>query len=78
MDLSSKRKFTRNINCQFKEQIAELNDLTVEAIIPGIISRIKQYVVYLRDKSQPFKLLDRPKNTNTTGTKSLRLDRVLG
>ena len=69
---------SKNLNCLFKEQIVELNDLTVQAVIPGLLSHIKQYVVYLRDKSQPFRLLDRPKNTNTTGTKSLRLDRVLG
>jgi hypothetical protein len=68
----------KNINCQFKKQIKELNDITVEAIIPGLMSNIKQYVTYLRDKSQPLQPIDRPKNTNTTGTKSLRTDRVLG
>ena len=42
------------------------------------MSNIKQYITYLRDKSRPLQPLDRPKNTNTTGTKSLRTDRMLG
>jgi hypothetical protein len=69
---------SKNLNCQFKKQIKELNDIVVDAIIPGLMSNIKQYITYLRDKSQPLQPLDRPKNTNTTGTKSLRTDRMLG
>jgi hypothetical protein len=69
---------SKNLNCNFKQQIQELNNIVVESVVPGILTRIKQYIIYLRDKSQPLQPLDRPKNTNTTGTKSLRLDRALG
>ena len=69
---------SKNLNCNFKQQIKELNDIVVEAVVPGILTRIKQYIIYIRDKSQPLQPLERPKNTNTTGTKSLRLDRTLG
>lgn len=69
---------SKNLNCNFTQQIKELNDIVVEAVVPGILTRVKQYIIYLRDKSQPLNPLDRPKNTNTTGTKSLRMDRALG
>jgi len=69
---------SKNLNCQIQKQIKELNDIVVEAVVPGLLTRIKQYIIYLRDKSQPLQPLDRPKNTNVTGTKSLRLDRALG
>ena len=68
----------KNLNCQFKKQITELNDIVVKAVLPGLMSNIKQYITYLRDKSQSLQPIDRPKNTNTTGTKSLRTDRMLG
>ena len=69
---------SKNLNCKFQEQIKELNDIVIEAVVPGILTRIKQYIIYLRDKSRPLQPLDRPKNTNITGTKSLRMDRALG
>ena len=45
---------SKNLNCQFKKQIKELNDIVVDAIIPGLMSNIKQYITYLRDKSSPL------------------------
>ena len=61
-----------NKNCNHKQQIQNLNDLVISATLPGLISRIKQYVIYLNDTQKPYKIMERPKNVNITGTKSLK------
>ena len=46
---------------------------------PGILSKVKQYLKYLKDISTPYggKLPDRPLNMSSAGTKTYRLDRPL-
>ena len=62
----------KNRNCNYKQQIQDLNNLVISSVLPGIISRIKQYIIYLNDTQKPYKLMERPKNVNITGTKSLK------
>lgn len=53
-------------------RIQELNDRVARAVVPGIISAVKQYKGYLIDASKAPDFLDRPVNANSTGTKDLR------
>lgn len=52
-------------------QVKRLNKLTVDAVVPGIITNIKQYYGYLKDINQPLKPISRPVNMNSAGRNSL-------
>lgn len=71
-------QYGRNLDENISEQISQLNNIVVDELVPKIISNIKQYIQYLKDKAEPYKLLDRPKNLSNAGLKSLRIDTALG
>ena len=52
-------------------QTKKLNKLTVDAVVPGIITNIKQYYGYIKDINQPLKPMNRPVNMNSAGRNSL-------
>ena len=52
-------------------QVKELNHLTVERIVPDMISMIKQDEKYLYDISNPINPIPLPVNINKKGTRSL-------
>ena len=52
-------------------QVKKLNTLTIDAVVPGIITNIKQYYGYIRDINQPLKPMNRPVNMNSAGRNSL-------
>jgi len=69
---------SKNQPDQISSQIKELNKIVAEEIAPGIVGRVQQYLVYLRDKQKPYRLIERPKNVSSAGLKSLRIDSALG
>lgn len=71
-------QYGRNLDTNISEQIKQLNNIVTNKIVPKIISNIKQYVKYLKDISEPYYIMERPKNMNVTGLKSVRLDTALG
>ena len=71
-------QYGRNLNKNISGQVAQLNNIVADEIVPKIISNIKQYSKYLKDIAEPYQLIDRPKNMSNAGLKSLRLDTALG
>lgn len=56
----------------YTNEVARLNDLVINAIVPKIISQMIQYINYLKDAStQPYHM-DRPKNVNVAGERVYR------
>jgi hypothetical protein len=58
-----------DINCQVKQLNAEV----LGYVIPHIKSNVDHYIGYLRDSTQPYRLLDRPQNTSLKGEQTLQL-----
>ncbi len=54
------------------QQISDLNDLVVKAVVPGIISEATAHLSYLRDKFGGITPLPPPVCVNTAGLKQLR------
>ncbi len=52
-------------------QVKRLNKLTVDAVVPGMITNIKQYYGYIKDINQPLQPMNRPVNMNSAGRNSL-------
>ena len=53
-------------------EVARLNKIVVDAILPKVVSQIQQYVDYLRDAGkQPYQM-DNPKNESVQGMKQYR------
>ena len=62
----------KNLPTNITEQIEELNLLTVNEILPKVLSNIKQYIGYLENKASIPEPLARSVNVNSAGTKTLR------
>ena len=65
-----------------KQQITDLNDMVVNAIVPNIMKNVLQYIAYIEDISTPYgknvaNSFDRPRNMSSSGTKTYRLDRFI-
>ena len=52
-------------------QVKELNRLTVNYIVPDMITEIKQTYGYIKEINEPIKPLSRPMNVNNAGRKTL-------
>jgi len=63
---------SKNLECNYKEQIEELNMLVLQWIIPHILSEIEQYMGYIKTVQQLPIPLPLPKNISSAGTRSLR------
>jgi hypothetical protein len=50
-----------------------LNAEVLGYVIPHIKSNIDHYIGYLRDSTQPYRLLDRPQNTSLKGEQTVQL-----
>lgn len=71
-------QYGRNLNTDISGQIQQLNNIVADELAPKIVSNIKQYVKYLKDIAEPYKLIERPQNMSNAGLKSLRIDTALG
>ena len=54
------------------QQISDLNDLVVKAVVPGIISEATAHISYLKDKFGGITPIAPPVCVNTAGLKQLR------
>mgnify|MGYP003387709698 CR=1 FL=1 len=67
----------RNLPDQIVRQVKCLNKLTVEYVIPSMITNIKQYYSYKLDVENPRRrLLPLPENVNNAGRKTLPAQRL--
>ena len=62
----------KNLDTNIPEQISELNSIVIQSILPKILSNIKQYQEYLKNKGQIPLPMDRSMNVNNKGIKQLR------
>lgn len=53
-------------------EVARLNKIVIDAVLPKVISQIQQYVDYLRDSSKQPYYMDKPKNESVQGMKQYR------
>jgi len=65
------KEHAKHLPNQIVRQIKKLNNIVVEAIIPDMITSIKQYYGYLKDVNEPIKPMDRPVNLNNAGRLTL-------
>ena len=61
----------RNVPNDIPGQIQELNNLVTDDSVPGIISQVNAYFGYLERAFAPRKILDRPENVSSAGTRTL-------
>lgn len=61
----------RNLPGQLVRQVKKLNQKTVDEIVPGMITAIKQEYGYLREINRPLQPIMRPLNVNNAGRKTL-------
>jgi hypothetical protein len=59
------RDYSMNFPTHIQEQINKLNKILIDAIVPGAITNIKQYLHYIKDITQPVKTMDRPLNVSS-------------
>lgn len=57
---------------KYTAEVARLNMIIVNQVVPKIISQIQQYVDYLRDASEQPYYMDKPKNDSVKGQKQYR------
>jgi len=71
-------QYCRNLPNNIKEQIAELNSIVVDQLAPDLLSNVKQYIKYLEDINEPWRLMTRPQNVSSAGSKTLEIHSALG
>ena len=64
-------EYAKHLPFKLVHQVKALNKKTMEAIIPDIITNIKQSYDYLKEINEPLKPIDRPVNVNNAGRKTL-------
>lgn len=62
----------KNLPDDIPEQISDLNELVVQAVIPKILSNLTQYTAYLEKINGPLDPIPRSIDTSTTGLKNNR------
>ena len=72
IDESMSDKEKSELITKYKNEVARLNQIVINEIVPKIISQIQQYLDYLRDASQQPYQMDKPKNESITGQKQYR------
>lgn len=66
-------QYSKNLNCNYKEQIRELNKKVVDYSVDRIIVEIYQFLEYRKEVSKLPNPLSHPKNNSSAGNKSLNL-----
>lgn len=54
-------------------EVARLNTIVLEWVIPHLVVNIRAHYGYLRDISRPYRLLDRPKYASLKGEQTVQL-----
>ena len=64
-------EWSKNYSDNVIRQVKELNKLTIENVVPDMITNIKQQIRYMHDIDNQPVPLPLPKNVNTAGRKTL-------
>ena len=70
-------QYSKNLDCEIKSQINDLNQLTVDECVPNIVSNIQQYLKYKKDKDCLPIPLEHPKHMSSAGTKTLTMSQII-
>ena len=65
-------QYSRNSPDDLTNQVRELNQITVDQLVPRIMSELRQYEAYVYRVQNLYLPIDHPKNLNIKGTKELR------
>lgn len=57
---------------KYTNEVSRLNEIVVNTIVPKILSGLQQYLDYIRDASEPQRVMERPKNDSVAGKKEYR------
>lgn len=57
---------------QYTDEINKLNELCLNEIVPRVVSQLQAYLDYLKDCSNPRKIMEKPISDNRTGMRQLR------
>lgn len=60
------------IKQQTTDEVKRLNDIVINEIYPTVVAGLKQYLQYLNDASEPYKIMDKPINDSIKGQRELR------
>ena len=71
-------QYSKNLPDNITEQIRQLNNIVVDQTAPDLLSNVKQYIKYLEDANEPYKLMQRPQNVSSAGTRTLEITTALG
>ena len=66
-------QYAKNMNSDIAEQINELNELVIKECIPGIITNIKQHLLYVSDIQRYPMPMDHSVNSSSKGDKTFSL-----
>lgn len=72
IDSNSSDEEKRKLGPKYTAEVGRLNEITVNQIIPRILSGLQQYLDYIRDASEPQKIMERPTNDSVAGKKEYR------
>ncbi len=71
--------YAKNLNYSVTDQIRKLNDITISFVAPRLLSRTTQYLKYLEDANESFKvIIAHPVNVSNAGLKVLDMGSALG
>ncbi len=57
---------------KYTAEVARLNEIVVNAVVPKVVSQMQQYLDYLRDATQQPFYMDTPQNPSTAGQREYR------
>jgi hypothetical protein len=63
---------TKDLDDHIVSQVKILNEQTVQDVVPGMITNIKQYYGYLEDITNPVNVLPDPINVNRAGRRTTK------
>ena len=63
-------KYSKNLDCKIKEQIAELNDKVIDYCVEVILTNIKQQTEYINELDKPLQVFGRGVATSIKGDKT--------
>lgn len=64
-------EYAKHLPYEYVKQVKALNKKTIDAIVPDMITNIKQTYDYLKEINGPIKPIDRPVNVNNAGRRTL-------
>jgi hypothetical protein len=57
---------------KYTNEVARLNEIVVNQIVPKVLSQLQQYMDYIRDATEQPYIMDRPTNDSVAGKKEYR------